>query len=259
MNIKNDYSYLFNSMNNNAKSDSSNIFNAIDLSEYHSIKSGNYGKLLKAYYAKDTVDSSDDTKDTDKKKTELKKDTEIEKLTEVSGKADTLQDSAEKLISRGSDSLFVEKEMKVKDAEGKETTVMDYDKDAIYNAVKDFTTKYNSFLSAVKDSGSSRLDQETDALTLIATDYTTQLEKAGISINKEDHTLSVDEKTFKAAEVDDLKKLFNGNASFTYKVASKASMVGATAESEANTMKNYTSNGTYDQALSSGNLLDSLI
>ena len=91
------------------------------------------------------------------------------------------------------------------------------------------------------------------------TDYAVQLEKAGISINKEDNTLSIDEKTFKAAEVDDLKKLFNGNASFTYKVASKASMVGVTAESEANTMKNYTSNGTYDQALSSGNLLDSLI
>lgn len=259
MNIKNDCSYLFDSLNNNSKSNSNNIFNAIDLGEYHSIKSGTYGKLLKAYYAKDEVEASDDTKDTDSKKKTLAQDTAVEKLTEVSGNADTLEDSAEKLISRGTDSLFKEKELTVKDASGEETTVMGYDTDAIYKAVKDFTTKYNSFLESVEDSDSSKLDQEKDNLTSVVTDYAAELEKVGITINEKDNTLSVDEKTFKAADIDDLKKLFNGNASFTYKVATKASMVGATAESEANTMKNYTSNGTYDQSLTSGNLLDSLI
>lgn len=261
MNIKNDCSYLFDSLNNNSRSGSNNIFNAIDLGEYHSIKSGNYGKLLKAYYAKDEVEASNDTKGTDKesKKKALAKDTAVEKLTEVSGSAETLEDSAEKLISRGSESLFKEKELTVKDAKGEETTVMGYDTDAIYKAVKDFTSKYNSFLESVEDSDSTKLDQETDDLTSIVTDYAVQLEKAGITINEKDNTLSVDEKTFKAADIDDLKKLFNGNASFTYKVATKASMVGVTAESEANTMKNYTSGGTYDQSLTSGNLLDSLI
>ena len=259
MNIKNDYSYLFNSMNNNNSSASGmgNLFNAIDLSEYHSIKSGNYGKLLKAYYAEDSVDSADNK--TDDKKNVLKKETEVEKLTEVSGKADTLQDSAKKLISRDKDSLFKEKELTVKDAAGKETKEMGYDMDAIYKAVTDFTSQYNSFLKSVSNSGSTKLDQETDGLTTLVSGYAAKLEAVGITIGKTDHALSVDEKTFKSAKIEDLKQLFNGNASFTYKVASKASMVGATAESEANTMKNYTGDGTYSQALSSGNLMDSFI
>lgn len=259
MNIKNDCSYLFDSLNNNSKSSNSNIFNSIDLGEYHSIKSGTYGKLLKAYYAKDEVDTSTDTKDTDTKKKELAQDTAVEKLTEVTASADALEDSAEKLINRGTDSLFKEKELTVKDAKGEETKVMGYDTDAIYKAVKDFASKYNSFLKSVEDSDSSKLDQEADNLTSIVSDYVAKLEEVGITINEKDNTLSIDEKTFKAADIDDLKTLFNGNASFTYKVATKASMVGTTAESEANIMKNYTSNGTYDQSLTSGSLLDSLI
>ena len=260
MNIKNDYSYLFNSLNNsnsNAGS-SSNLFNAINLSEYSSIKTGSYGKLLKAYYDEAYSDSVDSKNDTNSKKNMLKEDTAVEKLTEVSGNASTLQDSAEKLISRGTDSLFKEKELTVKDAEGKESKVMGYDTDAIYKAVKDFADKYNSFIKSVDDSKLSKLDQEKDQLTVLVSDYAQVLEKAGVTI-KEDNTLSVDEKTLKAADISDLKKLFNGNASFTYNVSKKASMIGVTANSEANSMKNYTSAGNYDQTLTTGNLMDSII
>ena len=260
MNIKNDYSYLFNSLNNsnsNAGS-SSNLFNAINLSEYSSIKTGSYGKLLKAYYDEAYSDSVDSKNDTNSKKNMLKEDTAVEKLTEVSGNASTLQDSAEKLISRGTDSLFKEKELTVKDAEGKESKVMGYDTDAIYKAVKDFADKYNSFIKSVDDSKLSKLDQEKDQLTVLVSDYAQVLEKAGVTI-KEDNTLSVDEKTLKAADISDLKKLFNGNASFTYNVSKKASMIGVTAKSEANSMKNYTSAGNYDQTLTTGNLMDSII
>ena len=150
MNIKNDYSFLFNSLNNSKSNAGGNLFNAINLSEYSSIKTGSYGKLLKAYYAEAEADIADSKKDTtSSKKNTLKEDTAVEKLTEVSGNASTLQDSAEKLISRGKDSLFKEKEMTVKDAVGKESKVMGYDTDAIYKAVKDFTDKYNSFMKSV--------------------------------------------------------------------------------------------------------------
>ncbi len=260
MNIKNDYSYLFDSLNNSSSNSGSgsNLFNAINLSEYSSIKTGTYGKLLKAYYAEVDSDSVDSPKDTNTKKNALKQDTAIEKMTEVSASASTLEDSAEKLITRGSDSLFKEKELTVKDANGEETKVMGYDTDAIYKAVKDFTDKYNSFVKSVEASDSSKLDQELDSLTVVVTDYSQALKDVGVTINK-DNTLSVDEKTLKAADISDLKKLFNGNASFTYNVSSKASMIGVTANSEANTMKNYTSAGDYDQAFSTGNLMDSLI
>lgn len=258
MNIKNDYSFLFNSLNNSKSNAGGNLFNAINLSEYSSIKTGSYGKLLKAYYAEAEADIADSKKDTSSKKNTLKEDTAVEKLTEVSGNASTLQDSAEKLISRGKDSLFKEKEMTVKDAAGKESKVMGYDTDAIYKAVKDFTDKYNSFMKSVDDSKSSKLDQERDQLAVLVSDYTQALEKAGVTI-KEDNMLSVDEKTLKAADISDLKRLFNGNASFTYNVSKKASMIGVTANSEANSMKNYTSAGNYDQTLTTGNLMDSII
>ena len=58
---KNDYSYLFNSMNTSGSNSGSgsNLFNAINLSDYSSIKTGAYGKLLKAYYAETAVDKVD--------------------------------------------------------------------------------------------------------------------------------------------------------------------------------------------------------
>ena len=145
MNIKNDYSYLFDSLNSSSSNSGSgsNLFNAIDLSEYSSIKTGSYGKLLKAYYAEAEADIVNSSDDAETKKNTLKQDTAVEKITEVSTSASTLEDSAEKLISRGSDSLFKEKELTVKDANGEESKVMGYDTDAIYKAVKDFTDKYN--------------------------------------------------------------------------------------------------------------------
>lgn len=260
MNLKNDYSYLFNSMNTSGSNSGSgsNLFNAINLSDYSSIKTGAYGKLLKAYYAETAVDKVDSSKDTDTKKNILKQDTDVEKLTAVSGSASTLEDSADKLISRGADSLFKEKELTVKGADGKETKEMGYDTDAIYKAVKDFADKYNSFMKSVDDSASTKLDQERDDLSVLVTDYSQALKDVGVTVNK-DKMLSVDEKTLKAADISDLTNLFNGNASFTYKVSKKVAAIGATANSEANTMKNYTTTGNYDQAFSTGNLMDSLI
>lgn len=261
MNIKNDYSMLFNSLNssNNSSNNSGNIFNAIDLSEYHSIRSGSYRKLLKAYYAKNSDETTTEkTKDTDSKKKTLAQDIAVEKLTEVSASASTLEDSAEKLINRGTDSLFREKELTVKDENGVEQKVMGYDMDAIYDAVADFANKYNSFLKSVNNSDSSKLDNELDNMTSVVSGYKPALEEIGITFDK-NNNMVVDKDKLQASDVEDVKKLFNGNASFTYKVASKASMIGVTANSEANSMKNYTNTGDYSTAFSSGNLMDSLI
>lgn len=255
---RNDYSYLFNSMNNSTQGSSNNLFNSINLSEYSSIKSGAYGKALKVYFAQDKAASTSATK-TDKNDKKFTESTEVEKLNEVNGNASALAGSAEKLIERGTDSLFRKKEMEVKNEDGTTAKVEDYDVDAIYNAVNDFTKKYNSLLESVKDSDSEKVLGEAKDMVRLVEDYKTSLEKVGITIGKDDE-LVVSEKDFKAAEVDDMKKLFNGNASFAYVLSTKASFVGATANSEANVMKTYNSLGGYENAASSmGNLMDSLI
>lgn len=255
---KNDYSYLFNSMNNSTQGSSNNLFNAINLSEYSSIKSGAYGKALKVYFAQDKAESTSSTK-TDKNDKKFTESTEVERLNEVNGNASALAGTAEKLIERGTDSLFRKKEMEVKNEDGTTAKVEDYDVDAIYNAVNDFAKKYNTLLESVKDSDSEKVSGEADDLVRLVEDYKASLEKVGITIGKDDE-LVVSEKDFKAAEVDDMKKLFNGNASFAYVLSTKASFVGATANSEANVMKTYNSLGGYENAASSmGNLMDSLI
>lgn len=262
VNERTDYGYLFDSLNNNSSAKGNNIFNAIDLSEYHSIKSGAYGKALKTYYAQG-VEESKETSKTDKDKEEDKKtktgNTAVDKLTEVEGNVSTLTESADKLIRRGSDSLFQLKEMTVKKEDGTTEKVEDYDVDSIYNAVNDLVKKYNSLLESVEDSDNGKVVKAFDDMTDMVAGYKDKLSEVGITIGK-DNKLTVSEKDFKAADVTDMKQLFNGKTSFAAVLSSKADYIGAVADSEANVMKNYNSAGDYDSMASSmGNLLDSLI
>lgn len=75
--MRNDYSYLFNNMN--SKASSANSMYGINLSDYASIKSGGYGKLMKAYYKSDVASSSDSTKTSSSSKDILSKLTEAKK------------------------------------------------------------------------------------------------------------------------------------------------------------------------------------
>lgn len=53
----NNFNYMIGYMNN-SKSSSSDLLGSINLSDYSTIKSGGYGKLLKAYYASDVSGAS---------------------------------------------------------------------------------------------------------------------------------------------------------------------------------------------------------
>lgn len=260
VNERTDYGYLFDSLNNISSAKGNNIFNAIDLSEYHSIKSGAYGKALKTYYAQG-VEESKETSKTDKEDDKKAKtgNTAVDKLTEVEGNVSTLTESADKLIKRGSDSLFRIKEMTVKKEDGTTEKVEDYDVDSIYSAVNDLVKKYNSLLESVEDSDNGKVVKAFDDMTDMVAGYKDKLSGVGITIGK-DNKLTVSEKDFKAADVTDMKSLFNGKSSFAYVMSTKADYVGAVAGSEANVMKNYNSVGNYDSMASSmGNLLDSMI
>ncbi len=79
LNIRTDYSTLFNSLGSSKNTD---IFSSgINLSDYADIKSGSYGKLLKAYYAKQKAEAG-------RTKVEAKdKQTKKEKESTATGKA----------------------------------------------------------------------------------------------------------------------------------------------------------------------------
>ncbi len=248
MNIqpKTNYSTLFGSLNT-----SDNGMAGINFSDYASIKNGSYGKLLKAYYAKDDVASD--------KKSNTKVDADkASEYSAVSSAAKDAAKAADALISKGTESLFKEKDIVSVDEEGKEVTTRGYDMNAIYKSVKSFADKYNAFINKAKKSSSDKVAREADSLANQMNGYYSKLKSVGIEINDND-TLSIDEETFKKSDIGTLKSLFNGNQSTAYQVASKISMIGTTATSEANSAKGYTSAATYADSYSVGNLLNSIV
>ena len=222
--VKQDYSFLFSSMNSSSNS-SNNLFNAINLSDYNSIKSGTYGKLLKAYYkAEDT-----DTKDTSSKKDTTNKveSTSAKELKEVQTEANELRDSAAALMQKGSKSVFKDEDMK-----------------KVYSAVSDFVDDFNAVFEKGTESGSKSIVKSSEGLVTLAKDYKEELEQIGITIGK-DNKLSVDKDTFMKADVDKVKELFNGQNSFSYLTSVRTVSIANTAYSESNKSSLYTGNGNY--------------
>ncbi|MBP9997021.1 MAG: hypothetical protein KBT19_07065 [Lachnospiraceae bacterium] len=242
---KNDLSMLFNSLNT-----SGSALSTINLADYTSIKNGSYGKLLKAYYAKDDVEPK--TKDVTKDKSKTAQ------YSAVAAAADSVNEAAKPLLKTGSESLFNKKDIKSVDEEGKEVVTKGYDYEAIYKAVNNFADKYNTFITKAKNSSSDKVAREADSLANQMNGYYTKLREVGIEINDDD-TLSVNKESLMKADIGSLKSLFDGNRSTTYQVVSKVGMIGSSAKSEANTTKGYNSSANYADSYSVGNLLNSIV
>ena len=240
--------------NGGASSSSNGIYSL--LSEYNNIRSGAYYQVVKAYYAKQSgTDTKTDTKNstgTTSKKTEAE-----QAYSGVQSSAKALISSADKLIATGKNSLFELKDIETKDENGQEITKKGYDTDAIYNAVKGFVDNYNTLMSAASSSGSSTIQNQATSMANNTKAYEKLLSKVGITIGA-NHKLSIDQATFKAADMTTVKTLFNGNASFAYSASSKASLISFSANSEANKKSMYTNNGTYNNAYSSGSFMNSI-
>ena len=237
------YSSLFNS--SSSSSSSSADFNLLD---YKNIKNGSYGKLMKAYYSK--ADSSTKTATSSSTSEDSAK-----TLAAIQSDASDLQTSAQALITKSSKSLFNKKEITTTDANGAKTTTQGYDMDAIYKGVKEFVSNYNTFVDSASDATSKTLQRETtNMINQVATNESL-LSDVGITIDG-DNKLSINEKTFKASNISDLKTLFNGNSSLSYSVSTKAAMIGVSANNEANKSNTYTNSGTYYSNYANGSILD---
>jgi len=250
MNIWNS-GFLF---NGGGSSSSNGIYSL--LSEYNNIRSGAYYKVVKAYYAKQS--GSDTKTDTKNHTSSTNKNTAAEKANSgVQSSAKALISSADKLIATGKDSLFQLKDIKTEDENGNETTTKGYDTNAIYNAVKGFVDNYNTLLNSASSSTSSTIRNQASSMANNTKVYEKMLNKVGISIGS-DNKLSINQDTFKAADMATVKTLFNGNASFAYSASSKASLINFSANSESNKTSMYTNNGTYNSTYSSGSFMNSI-
>lgn len=213
------------SSNKNAGSTSAMIGN-LDLGTYSSIKSGTYFKLLKSYYSQNldskasSIVSSSVATSADSAKT----------LGNIQTESDDLVKSAQDLYKNGS-----------KD-----------DTDATYDKVSKFVDDYNSLVFAASKSETSKITKNLESMQSYTAMNAKALAGIGISVNSETGKLSVDEDTFKKADQTKVKSLFSGNGSYAYGVASKASMLGYTAKSEAEKSNTYSANGRYSSTYNSG-------
>lgn len=237
MNIKmrTDYSNLFNSLSSGTRSTGTTNLNF--LSDYASIKNGSYGRLLKAYYAKDN-DDSDSSKTSSKTSTSTSKD-DAKTLAAIETSTDALKESADALLEKGSKSVFnSDKE------------------DAVYDAVAAFVEDYNSVVETAGKSDTNSILQNTLSMVNSTKANEKMLGKVGITINK-DNTLSIDKEAFKKADETTVKSMFNTNGSFAYSVSASASFINFKAETEASKANTYDFNGKFNQNYTSGSIFNS--
>lgn len=240
-------STLFSSLGS-SKSTGSGLF-GINLSEYASIRSGSYGKLMRSYFSMDstkgTSKSDDSTKNTieDLATTTSTSKDSTKTLAAIESDAKELTDSAKALYTRSNNKVFT------KDSGGS------YDTDKIYKAVKRFADDYNSMLDTAGKSSTNRISRSVSSMKNETSYNEKPLKEIGITVDEKTGRLSVDETTFKGADTEKIKNLFNGTGSYAYSVATKAAMTESYAKSEAAKSNTYTKNGTYNYNYNSGNIL----
>ena len=243
-------STLFSSLGS-SKSTGSGLF-GINLSEYASIRSGSYGKLMRSYFSMDstkgTSKSDDSTKNTieDLATTTSTSKDSTKTLAAIESDAKELTDSAKALYTRSNNKVFT------KDSGGS------YDTDKIYKAVKRFADDYNSMLDTAGKSSTNRISRSVSSMKNETSYNEIPLKEIGITVDEKTGRLSVDETTLKSADSEKIKNLFNGTGSYAYSVATKAAMTESYAKSEAAKSNTYTKNGTYNYNYNSGNIFTDL-
>lgn len=202
------------------------------LSDYAAIKNGSYGKLLKAYYAKQDAGRATSGGDS------------AQKTSLIKSGADALKKSADAL---NNEALWEKKKIKKTDEKtGKETEVEDYDWDAITKAMKSFVEDYNDVVEQAGGSNSKDVLRNAVWLTGMVESNENMLSKIGITVGK-GNKMELNEETLKTTDISTFKTLFIGHNSFADKVSMKANSIFNAASWSSGT---YQSNGTYNNALS---------
>lgn len=234
-------STLFSGLSASRNNNSSSNFLGISLTDYSSIRSGSYYKLMKNYYAEEVEGKVSSSTSTSKDSAKT--------LAQVESAAEDLKSSSDALLEKGSKSLFKKKELT--DEKGNTTT--GYDTDAIYKAVKAFADDYNSMIDKADDSNVTGILNATSSMVRGTKANSNMLSKIGITIGS-DNKLSVDETAFKKADMGTVKSLFNTQGSYGYQVSTQASMANYYAENEASKSNTYGDKGMYTYNYSTGEI-----
>lgn len=222
------------------------------MGDYRSIRSGTYKKLLSSYYSKTKTETPKKNASSVNRNNPYQNwwDASVSASNRAAAtvrkEADELTKSAGVLTEQGSQSLFVQKETTTTDPEtGVKTTTRGYDTDAITKAVQSFVSEYNDAVKAGASSSSQNVVRNTSYMTRQTGIYARSLSEAGITIER-DNTLSVNEEKLKSANVDTLKRIFNGSTSFAAQTANRSGSISQAAVRAASPASTYSRNGSYN-------------
>ena len=244
---------LFSSLNQN-NNNSTSLFSSssdmlgISYTDYATIRSGSYYKLLKAYYGDDCSSEVKSALSTSTSKDDTNT------LARIESAAEDMKESAATLMTTGSKSVF--EKVTTTDEEG--VTKTDYDTDAIYKAVKAFADDYNNLLDQAVESNTTNILRGARTMVNYTKVNEGLLAKVGITIG-EDNKLEVDEEAFKKADMSTVKNLFGTRGSYGYQIQTQASLIETYAKSEAAKSNTYSSSGSYTYNYNTGELYNSTI
>ena len=221
---KTDYSALFQSIGKGSS-------NLNFISDYASIKNGSYGKLMKAYYAKDGA-SKQLSSVVDSKKTTSTATDDASTLTEIRKSAQKLSETAGSLANTDFE-----------------------DQDKSLKAVKGFVDDYNKMINDGLKANTSSISKKIVSMDNLSLSNEKNLSNVGITL-KDDGTLSLDEEAFKKADSASLKSLFGGAGSYGYSVSQQAELIDYQANYEGIKASTYQRTGSFNTANISGSMFD---
>ena len=206
------------------------LFSSFNFSDYNSIRSGSYKKLVQSYYGKDKAES----KSSKAEKTEDKKTTKIDYkdttgLSKMKKESDALASSVEALDKAD---LWTLKDGK-------------YDMDKIADAVKSFVKEYNDTVSQSSKVTNSDVSKQISNMESMTNIMSKKLTAVGITVGA-DGKLTVNEDKLKSANEKDLKELFDGKNTYASQIQKYANDASKAAVNGAST---YSANGTLSSSL----------
>ena len=232
--MKNDYSFLFNSLNKSTGAGQMSW-----LSDYSSIKSGAYGKLLKAYYRQDSESSADDKGSA----------SDISKLVGKNGAAPELSEETKAYSKAATTADALQKS--IRDIR---SLPEDADDDKTYEALSSFVKSYNEAADAAGSTQDKSISNRLTSIRQATASAAKSLNAVGISVGS-DGRLSIDKDRFAGADRSDIGKLFAEKGSYASSVNVSAEMIRSTANYDSARNSTYTAVGSYSSVV--GSLWDS--
>lgn len=217
------------------------------LSDYSMIRSGAYGKLMKAYYAKE-ADTTQKTDKTAQMSTQEKE--QLQQMQELKTGAKSLSDAASALQKN---SLY-----EAKTAEDGTSAV---DRSKITSALKSFVGAYNTYIEQTGKSSKSTVQKQNLSALKATAANSKLLAEVGISYDKKGN-LTLDETKAQKASLSTIKSLFQGGGSYGDTIGDKATATYRLANSASYKTSGgtrYSSQGTYSTLGNTSNLLDQLL